>query len=138
MRVSSVTVVVLQYSQSKSWLPDALMHSPDLQKERQGLVEAGLSSALPSGAKIFVAPEVFTAIVQYFEDEGWDLKTSHVIVPPSLDQTRRPSSGRGQSTVFGTGPAGLWAPATSSGCLLPVYDLRGHDDDMMGTTNKKQ
>ena len=67
------------------------------------------------------------------------MRTTQRKDPPSLDQTRRPSSGRGQSTVFGTGPAGLWAPATSSGCLLPVYDLRGHDDDdMMGTTNKKQ
>jgi len=89
MQVSSVTVVVLQYSQSKSWFPDALMHSPDLQKERQGLVEAGLSSALPSGAKIFVAPEVFTTIVQYFEDEGWELKTSHVIVAKGLEEKVR-------------------------------------------------
>merc|ERR1712037_749035 len=34
---------------------------------------------------IFVPPEVFEAVVQHLEDEGWELKTSHIIYTQELE-----------------------------------------------------
>jgi len=65
------------------------MEGPELQKERAALSGAGLSPTLPSGAKMSVAPEVFGAVVQYLENELWELKTSYVIVAKDLEEKVR-------------------------------------------------
>merc|ERR1719210_2938035 len=81
--------MVLQYSQSGEWLRRALMEGPELQEERAALSGAGLSATLPSGAKIFVAPEIFQAVEQHLKEDGWELKTSHVVVAETLEEKVR-------------------------------------------------
>eukprot|EP00931_Biecheleriopsis_adriatica_P116537 TRINITY_DN92172_c0_g1_i1.p1 TRINITY_DN92172_c0_g1~~TRINITY_DN92172_c0_g1_i1.p1 ORF type:complete len:551 (-),score=103.83 TRINITY_DN92172_c0_g1_i1:100-1752(-) len=79
----SVPVVLLQFSQTKAWFRDVLLHGSHLQEERDALAEAGFSPVLDSGAKIFVKPDTYEAVAQHF-DESWELKTSHVIVAMGL------------------------------------------------------
>jgi hypothetical protein len=86
---ATVAVVVLQYSQSGEWFRRALMEGPELQEQRAKLNGAGFSPALPSGAKIFVDPQAFQAVVQHLEEEGWELKKSHVIVAKDFENKVR-------------------------------------------------
>jgi len=79
-------VAILKFSQCKRWLPSALLEGPDLQQEREALVQAGFSPKLPSGAKIFVPPEAFIQITRHLELQGLQLKTSHVVVSVDLEK----------------------------------------------------
>jgi len=79
-------IVVLKLSQSKSWLPSALLEGPELQMEREALVQAGFSPKLPSGAKIFVPPEAFVTVERYFKMQGLQLKTSHIVVSADMER----------------------------------------------------
>lgn len=82
-----VTIAVLQFSQTKSWFKTALLDSPELQHERDALTNAGYCSVLESGAKIFVAPELFEGVVEYLRFHDWTgkLKSSHVIVSSEIE-----------------------------------------------------
>eukprot|EP00418_Pyrodinium_bahamense_P073376 CAMPEP_0179088066 /NCGR_PEP_ID=MMETSP0796-20121207/40047_1 /TAXON_ID=73915 /ORGANISM="Pyrodinium bahamense, Strain pbaha01" /LENGTH=362 /DNA_ID=CAMNT_0020785583 /DNA_START=58 /DNA_END=1146 /DNA_ORIENTATION=+ len=79
-------VVVLHFSQSKSWLPAALLEGPELQNERDAPVASGFSPKLPSGAKIFVPAEVYLPVVRHLEAQGLRLRTSHVVVAVDLEE----------------------------------------------------
>jgi len=84
--IPGVDVVLIQYSQSGRWFREALLNSAELQEERAVLEKASLSPQLPSGAKIFVAPEVYLTVVQHLEEQGRELKTSHVVVARDLEE----------------------------------------------------
>lgn len=67
----SMRTVVIHYSQCKSWMRDALL--------KIGCKE------LDSGAKILVPDETLQTVVTFLEEEGWELKTSHVVVVADLE-----------------------------------------------------
>ena len=50
-----------------------------------GPYSSRFSSTLPSGAKIFVPPEVLESVVQHLKDEGLELKTSHIVYAQELE-----------------------------------------------------
>lgn len=83
--VGTMPVLIIKFSQSKSWLPSALLEGPALQREREALVRAGFSPKLPSGAKIFVPPEAFLQVTRHLEMQGLKLKTSHVVISADLE-----------------------------------------------------
>lgn len=82
--VASIRIVILQFSQTKSWFPTALLESPELDVERQALFVAGFSLVLASGAKIFVSPKAYDLVVGQMS--SMELKTSHVIVADYLEE----------------------------------------------------
>jgi len=89
LTLAIATVVLLQYSQSKSWFPSALLEGPELQEERAALEAAGFCPTLPSGAKIFVAPDIYEAVKQHLDKGGSKLTTSHVVVAADLEDKVR-------------------------------------------------
>jgi len=83
--IPGVDVVILEYSQSGRWFRDALLKNTELQEERAVLENAALSPQLHSGAKIFVAPEVYLTVLQHLEEQGWELESSYVVVARDLE-----------------------------------------------------
>lgn len=80
-----VECVILHYSQSKRWLPHALLEGSELAAERESLKNAGFDPVLPCGAKIFVPPEIYLGVVRFLEwqwrqGQGQELKSSHIVV----------------------------------------------------------
>jgi len=92
-------VVVLEYSQRGAWFHRALLESVDLQETRAALEEAEMNPMLPSGAKIFVAPEDFQAVVQHLSEGSWRLKGSHVVVAAALEEQVRAVVERARATT---------------------------------------
>lgn len=78
--------VLLKFSQSKSWLPAALLEGPELEPEREALAQAGFNAKLPSGAKIFVPPDAFLPVVRHLGMHNLTLKSSHVVVSADLEE----------------------------------------------------
>lgn len=77
-------ISVLTYSRSTQMFREALMQGPQLQPCRQALEDAGFHAELPCGAKVFVQPELYEAVVR--ELEGQDLKPRHVIVAEEFER----------------------------------------------------
>jgi len=70
-----------------------------LQETRAALEEAEMNPMLPSGAKIFVAPEDFQAVVQHLSEGSWRLKGSHVVVAAALEEQVRAVVERARATT---------------------------------------
>jgi len=81
----SVTVVILEFSRNEEWFRRVLLESEELEECRQALREACLSPELPSGAKCFVSPNMFEAVVQALREQGIKTGKRHVIVSTELE-----------------------------------------------------
>lgn len=105
-------VAVITFSRSGRNYRQALMEGPELEDCRRSLEDAGFSPELPSGAKVFVRPEQYEAVIEQLQ--SLDLKPRHVVVAeefeelllsvinglPSSDQIRR--KGPAAELVLGT------------------------------------
>ena len=74
--------LVFEYSRSPAAFREALLTSELLRDCREALAAHGFSPELASGAKIFVSPEQYEAVVRACED--LDLRPRHVVVSHEL------------------------------------------------------
>jgi hypothetical protein len=80
-------VVLLSFSRSPRSYRNILLASPALATWRQRLSDCGYAVELESGAKIFVHPEHYEAVLEAIRLGGWGLFPRHVIVDPELEAT---------------------------------------------------
>eukprot|EP00933_Yihiella_yeosuensis_P070128 TRINITY_DN7764_c0_g1_i1.p1 TRINITY_DN7764_c0_g1~~TRINITY_DN7764_c0_g1_i1.p1 ORF type:complete len:591 (-),score=94.32 TRINITY_DN7764_c0_g1_i1:217-1989(-) len=80
----SFTVHIIQYSRHPKTLGQALLKGEELKACRDSLAARGYSCEQPSGAKIFVLPEQFEAVIAAIADQ--DLKPWHVIVSDEFEK----------------------------------------------------
>ena len=78
--VGTVPVRILEYKRSPKGYRTRLLTCPQLEACRLALHEAGFSSELPSGAKLFVHPEHVQFAMAAIAAAQLDLKPRHVIV----------------------------------------------------------
>merc|ERR1712045_774915 len=69
------------------WFRRALLESSELGEFRQALVNAGHCPELPSGAKCFVPPNLFEAVVQALTEKDVETHKRHVIVTEDIEDT---------------------------------------------------
>ena len=78
--VGTVPVRILEYRRSPKGYRTRLLTCPQLEACRLALHEAGFSSELPSGAKLFVHQEQVRFAMDAIAEAQLDLKPRHVIV----------------------------------------------------------
>lgn len=78
-------VLLMQFSRSPEAFRKALMHCSDLASVRESLKEHGLPIELQSGAKVFVQPEDYPAVLEAIKLGKWVLHPSDIIVDPALE-----------------------------------------------------
>eukprot|EP00419_Tripos_fusus_P058270 CAMPEP_0172928714 /NCGR_PEP_ID=MMETSP1075-20121228/218115_1 /TAXON_ID=2916 /ORGANISM="Ceratium fusus, Strain PA161109" /LENGTH=596 /DNA_ID=CAMNT_0013790001 /DNA_START=97 /DNA_END=1886 /DNA_ORIENTATION=- len=83
----TVKLVLLEYSRNEEWFRRALLESSELGEFRQALVNAGHCPELPSGAKCFVPPKLFEAVVQALTEKDVETHKRHVIVTGDIEHT---------------------------------------------------
>lgn len=81
---SSFTVHLIQYSRHPQSLRRALLEGPELKPCRDSLAACGFSCEQPSGAKVFVAPEQFEAVLAAIQEK--DLKPWHVVASEDFEE----------------------------------------------------
>jgi len=81
----AVSVKVVQYSRNLQCLRDTLLEGESLAACRKALCDCGLSSELPSGAKIFVHPEHYEPVLAAIKSAELVLKPFHVIVSDDFE-----------------------------------------------------
>mmetsp|Transcript_4211 Transcript_4211/g.8412 ORF Transcript_4211/g.8412 Transcript_4211/m.8412 type:complete len:589 (-) Transcript_4211:165-1931(-) len=79
-------VHLMTYSRSPNVFRMALMEGDDLKACRVAMQQQGFSAELPSGAKIFVCPEVYPLVVEKVREEGVILKSWHVLVSEEFQE----------------------------------------------------
>jgi hypothetical protein len=78
-------IYLLEYARSPKQFYDALMDGPDLQPCRYALELQRFSPLLSSGAKIFVHPDQYEAVLSAVR--GWKLKPRHIIISADLESS---------------------------------------------------
>jgi len=80
-------LVLLKFTRSPQAFREALMESPELAEVRDKLQSSGLNVELASGAKVFVEPDHYEAMLEAVRLGNWNLYPEHVIVDPTLETT---------------------------------------------------
>lgn len=119
--------ILLKFSRSPQTFLQSLLKAPELADCRHALDEHGLSVQLEGGAKAFVKPENYQAVMKAIYLGGWKLYTEHVVVDPDLDALvvdivkRMPKKEKvypRSRSVIPTGLAGM--AACDDGCRITV------------------
>ncbi|CAE7689449.1 unnamed protein product, partial [Symbiodinium pilosum] len=82
-------VLILGFSRSPESFKHALLEGPDLAPLRASLQERQYPCVLDSGAKVFVRPEQYEAVLEAIRQEearGLVMKSSHVIVSEDVEE----------------------------------------------------
>jgi len=82
---TTLAVLLLEFSRDPQSFHDALLTCPELQDTRDSLVASGFSPDLPSGAKMFVPPELCEVTLEAVRLQSIRLKPRHVLVHPDLE-----------------------------------------------------
>jgi len=75
----------MRFSRSPQAFSNALMHCADLASVRESLKDHGFPVELPSGAKLFVQPDDYCAVLEAVRLGQWVLHPSDIIVDPTLE-----------------------------------------------------
>jgi len=78
-------VLLLKFTRSPQIFREALMTCPELAECRQKLENCGFAIELDSGAKVFVQPDHYDALLEAIRLSNWSLDPSHVIVESNLE-----------------------------------------------------
>merc|ERR1712226_1491939 len=78
----ALCVVLLKFTRSPRVFREALMECAELADARHELEASGFASELASGAKIFVQPDHYEAVLEAIRLGSWSLYPEHVIVEP--------------------------------------------------------
>jgi len=81
----SCAVLCLEFSRDPQSFHEALLTHPELQDSRELMVARGFSPELPSGAKMFVPPELCEVTLEAVRLQGIQLKPRHVLVHADLE-----------------------------------------------------
>eukprot|EP00928_Gymnodinium_smaydae_P066040 TRINITY_DN49093_c0_g1_i1.p1 TRINITY_DN49093_c0_g1~~TRINITY_DN49093_c0_g1_i1.p1 ORF type:complete len:499 (-),score=73.92 TRINITY_DN49093_c0_g1_i1:217-1713(-) len=82
---TTLAVLLLEFSRDPQSFHDALQTCPELQDTRDSLVASGFSPDLPSGAKLFVPPELCEVTLEAVRLQGIQLRPRHVLVHSDLE-----------------------------------------------------
>jgi len=74
-------IILLEYSRN-DWFRRALLESPELGECRQAMVDVGHCPKLPSGAKCFMPPNIFEAVVRALSEKHVETHKRHVLLCP--------------------------------------------------------
>lgn len=77
----------MEYSRNDDWFRSALLESSELGECRQALVDVGHCLELHSGAKCFVPPNLFEAVVRALSEKHVETHKRHVIVTEDIEDT---------------------------------------------------
>lgn len=95
----STTIVILEYSRNDEWFRRVLLTARELDESRRALSDAGLSAELLSGAKCFVAPELYEIAIQTLHERGFVLDKRHVIASADMENVVRQVIETGRKSV---------------------------------------
>jgi len=79
------SVVLLEFSRDPQSFHRALLMCDELEPRRARLKDQGFPVHLPSGAKVFVEPEIYAATMEAVRIAAFDLKPRHVLVDAALE-----------------------------------------------------
>jgi hypothetical protein len=80
-----ISIAILKFSRSPQSFRNALLDGPELLACREAMQNSGYAVVLESGAKVFVRPECYNALLDKLRTEGIILYSSHVVVAEEFE-----------------------------------------------------